>query len=63
MGIILRNSDPNSQVSFSQKIDREQVQHQLSKPDCDSILPQSPVTTIVNRRLFGATFEAIKGAV
>ncbi|MBE9123245.1 hypothetical protein IQ269_21205 [Tychonema sp. LEGE 07199] len=34
-----------------------------AKPCTDSILPQTPVNTQYNRGLFGATFEAIGGAV
>ncbi|MEZ2342245.1 hypothetical protein [Microcoleus sp. EPA2] len=59
MDIIPHNSDPNSQVSFSRKIDCEQVQQQPSKPDCDSIIAQSPLNTQTNRGLSAVTFEAI----
>ena len=63
MDIIRHNSDPNSQVSFSRKIDCELGKQQPSKPDCDSIIPQSPLNTQTNRGLSAVTFEAIGGAV
>lgn len=38
------------------------ILHDPSKPDCSSILAQSRVTTVANRRLSAVTFEAIGGA-
>lgn len=59
MDTIPHNYDQNSQVSFSRKIDCEQVQQQPSKPDCDSIIAKSSLNTQTNRGLSAVTFEAI----